>query len=186
MIALPQPVQQVARPIGGRPQLAPPKVAAAIDDTAKANGVAWVPIAPTTATRKRLQHRCQRRGCGSPAGKKKALCSKHHHQALKARDIISYIYSARKQRAKARGKEWTITLANFRDWCQFTGYHREKGRTAASASIDRKDGRHGYHVWNIRSIPYGANSAKGSQNNGCWSQDAEGHYHFTEEEEPPF
>ncbi|MGI4736093.1 MAG: hypothetical protein ACRYG7_13030 [Janthinobacterium lividum] len=146
----------------------------------------WVPLAPTTEAAKRKAGRCVRHGCLAAAGTKKKYCPRHHHQALKDRDPISHIYSHRKQRAKARGHEWTLTLENFRQWCEWTGYHLRCGRTLHAASIDRKDPFEGYHVWNIASIPYGANSAKGRHGKGCWRLGPDGHYHFDPEEEVPF
>ncbi|UOQ51742.1 hypothetical protein [Hymenobacter cellulosivorans] len=85
----------------------------------------------------------------------------------------------RKQRAKQRGHEWTITLDNFRQWCEWTGYHLQTGRTADAASIDRKDAHHGYHIWNIKVLPYGANSAKSRHGEGTWALGADGRYHYT-------
>lgn len=138
-----------------------------------------LPAAGTEARKKRLGL-CARYGCAAKAGSHKKYCHRHHHQALKRRDPISYIYSQRKQRAKARGHAWTLTLDNFRDWCHFTGYHEKTGRTAESASIDRKINAHGYHVWNIRCIPYGANAAKYTHaGGGNWAVGDDGAHHYT-------
>jgi hypothetical protein len=155
---------------------APPKPAAS----------EWKTLAADTEARKRKAGLCARYGCLSKAGSHKKYCCKHHHQALKDRDLISYIYSHRKQRAKARGHEWTLTLENFREWCEWTGYHLRKGRTPGAASIDRKLGQYGYHVWNIASIPYGANSAKGKHGSGVYYIGADGKFHFDPDRELPF
>jgi hypothetical protein len=139
----------------------------------------WKPLAADTEARKRKAGLCARYGCLSKAGCHKKYCPKHHHQALKRRDPISYIYSHRKQRAKARGHEWTLTLENFRDWCQWNGYHLKAGRTAESASIDRKLNQYGYHVWNIDCIPLGANAAKYTHaHGGEWNVGADDSYHY--------
>ncbi|MGI4834656.1 MAG: hypothetical protein ACRYFK_14465 [Janthinobacterium lividum] len=148
---------------------------------------AWKLLATDTEARKRKLGLCARYGCLAPAGAKKKYCPRHHHQALKQRDPISYIYSHRKQRAKARGHEWTITLANFRDWCQWTGYHLRTGRTPGAASIDRRDPFEGYHCWNLDCIPYGANSAKHTRaEGGSWHIGADGKYHYAEADACPF
>jgi|GEM_PF-3428748 len=140
----------------------------------------WALPAASTVARKQKLGLCVRYGCLAKRGAKKQYCCKHHHQALKRRDPISYIYSQRKQRAKARGHAWTLTLDNFRDWCHFTGYHEKTGRTAESASIDRKINAHGYHVWNIRCIPYGANAAKYTHaGGGSWAVGDDGAHHYT-------
>ena len=139
----------------------------------------WKPLAADTEARKRKAGLCARYGCLSKAGSHKKYCCKHHHQALKRRDLISYIYSHRKQRAKERGHEWSITLENFRQWCEWTGYHLDTGRTPESLSIDRKLNAHGYHVWNIACVPYGANSAKYTHGpGGEWGVGDDGRYHY--------
>lgn len=147
---------------------------------------AWKTLAADTEARKRNAGLCARYGCLATAGAKKKYCCKHHHQALKARDPISYIYSHRKQRAKARGHEWGLTLDNFRDWCHYTGYHLRCGRTPGAASIDRRDPFEGYHCWNLACIPYGANSAKGKHGKGVWYIGADGCYHYDAEQLIPF
>lgn len=139
----------------------------------------WKPLAADTAARKRHAGLCARYGCLNKRGSHKQYCPKHHHQALKRRDPISYIYSHRKQRAKERGHEWTVTLDNFRDWCAFTGYHLKTGRTAESASIDRKLNQHGYHIWNLDCVPLGANAAKYTHApGGEWGLGADNAYHY--------
>jgi hypothetical protein len=146
----------------------------------------WKPLAADTEARKRKAGLCARYGCLSKAGSHKKYCHRHHHQALKERDPISHIYSDRKQRAKARGHEWTITLENFRQWCEYTNYHHLKGRRPSAASIDRKLSQYGYHIWNIASIPYGANSAKGQHGKGRWYIGADGKFHYDPDELIPF
>jgi hypothetical protein len=139
----------------------------------------WKPLAAGTEARKKKLGLCARYGCLKPAGKKKKYCPCHHHQALKRRDPISYIYSHRKQRAKARGHEWTLTLENFRDWCEWTGYHHNTGRTSESASIDRRLNQYGYHVWNLACVPLGANAAKYTHGyGGEYHLGADARYHY--------
>lgn len=139
----------------------------------------WKLLAAGTEARKKKLGLCARYGCLRHAGSKKKYCPKHHHQALKRRDPISYIYSHRKQRAKARGHAWDLTLENFRDWCEWTGYHLHTGRTAESASIDRKLNQYGYHVWNLACIPLGANAAKYTHaHGGEWNVGADDAYHY--------
>lgn len=145
----------------------------------------WKPLAAGTEARKKKLGLCARYGCLSPKSSHKKYCCKHHHQAQKRRDLISYIYSMRKQRAKARGHAWTLTLANFREWCHFTGYHLSTGRTPSASSLDRRCNEYGYHCWNLACIPYGANSAKYTHaHGGGYHCDDAGHYHY-ELPEPP-
>lgn len=139
----------------------------------------WKPLAAGTEARKKKLGLCARYGCLKPAGSHKKYCPKHHHQALKRRDPISYIYSHRKQRAKARGHAWALSLAEFRQWCEQTGYHLGCGKEAHSLSIDRRDNCRGYSLDNIVCVPLGANAAKYTHAaGGEFSIDASGSYHY--------
>jgi len=139
----------------------------------------WKPLAADTEARKRKAGLCARYGCLSKAGSHKKYCCKHHHQALKRRDLISYIYSHRKQRAKERGHAWSLALEEFRQWCHQTGYHLNLGRKAESSSIDRIDNARGYSLDNIACIPYGANSSKWTRPaGGEWEVGEDGSYHY--------
>jgi len=139
----------------------------------------WKPLAADTAARKRKAGLCARYGCLNQAGSHKKYCCKHHHQALKRRDPISSIYSHRKQRAKARGHAWGLSLAEFRQWCHQTGYHLGCGKEAHSLSIDRLDNTRGYTLDNIACVPLGANAAKYTRApGGEWGLGADGSYHY--------
>jgi hypothetical protein len=62
-------------------------------------------------------------------------------------------------RARERGREFTITRENWRDWCVFhsfiTGANR---RHKDGMTVDRINVTQGYHIWNIRPLPLGVNS----------------------------
>jgi hypothetical protein len=139
---------------------------------------------------KMAKGRCCLQNCTTKAGNRKVYCERHAHAIRKVFDPVGYIYSHRKQRAKQRGHEWSITLDNWRDWCAFNRYHELTGRTAASMSIERKDSAHGYHIWNIATLTLGQNAAKGTQQTGgYYTTDDLGvtHYHKPYQyEEPPF
>lgn len=133
---------------------------------------------PEYAARKRAAGRCICYRCDAPAGKNLPRCYKHNWQRKKASDPIAYIFYHKRQRAFERGRTqpwgnvagwepWTLTLENFRDWCLATGYHLKTGRTSGSLSLDRKDNRYGYHVWNIAPLSLGDNSRKHTKQ-GCW------------------
>jgi hypothetical protein len=69
---------------------------------------------------------------------------------LKERHPETYVLNAIRQRAKARGLPFDITLVQFREFCKQTGYIERRGREADSATIDRIDHDKGYHIWNIQ------------------------------------
>lgn len=74
---------------------------------------------------------------------------------------LRYLFLARKNNAKRRGKEWSLTFEEFVEFCKESGYDKECGIHANDASIDRIRNWEGYHKNNIRSIKVWENSKKG-------------------------
>lgn len=153
--------------------------------------------------RKRKAGLCESFRCTCKPVKSYRLCSRHVWQERKRRDLIAYIFHRKKARAVERGKRqpwgdspegwgaWSIPLDNFRDWCLATGYHLKTGRTASSMTLDRKDNRFGYHIWNLAALSLSQNSAKSTlPAGGNYVTDAAGvtHYVFVDEDgnEYPF
>lgn len=91
-----------------------------------------------------------------PIEKKKGLCHKHYARYLKAKDPVYDRYNHFKNNALARplkhivGEKFTITLEEFRDFCQRTGYIIKKGMRGKNCTIDRTKNNFGYHIWNIQ------------------------------------
>jgi hypothetical protein len=123
--------------------------------------------------RKRKLGRCICYRCDAPAGKNTPRCYKHSWAERKRRDPVAYLFHHKRQRALDRAKTqpwgldprgpWSLTLPEFREYCQRTGYHERTGRTATSATLDRKDNRLGYHWDNIQEKTLAENSAKGTK-----------------------
>jgi hypothetical protein len=76
---------------------------------------------------------------------------------------MRYSFKNLRNNAKRRGIAFTLTFAQFQQFCYLTDYMAGKGRSSESYSIDRIDNKHGYHWWNIDSMPKGANSSKGTK-----------------------
>lgn len=72
-----------------------------------------------------------------------------------------YTYNILHQNAKRRGKEFKLTLEEFKTFCDETNYIELKGETKKSDSIDRIDPRKGYEIGNIQVLSLQANSSKG-------------------------
>lgn len=93
---------------------------------------------------------CSAWRCLKPAGKHKRFCSKHHHKYQKEHNLIGYTFSQLKSNAKRRGKEFTLILEEFKDFCKQTNYIKRKGKHKNSLTIDRVDAYRGYSIDNIR------------------------------------
>lgn len=110
---------------------------------------------------------CCAYGCkNKPGPKLGGLCPKHYQRKIKERDPVYNRYMNFKGNAKRRGKEFSITLDQFRAFCKRTGYIVTKGRRGFNATIDRRCNAQGYHIWNIQLLSHRANSSKGSSFNG--------------------
>lgn len=80
-----------------------------------------------------------------------------------ARERNPYAYFLRKLRgnAKRRGKECSLTLEEFKYFCDETGYLELRGRCSGCMTIDREDNEEGYHFWNIKIMEHDDNIRKG-------------------------
>jgi len=76
---------------------------------------------------------------------------------------IAYCYNSLKSNAKRRGKDFDLTLEEFRIFCEETGYIDNKGKRKDSATIDRKDASKGYSLGNLQILSLEENSRKGAE-----------------------
>lgn len=88
-------------------------------------------------------------------------CWKCRSKKLKERRPETYVLNAIRQRARARGLPFDITLDQFRKWCQETRYLELRGRTPDALTIDRIDHDKGYHIWNIQVKSFQENCTNG-------------------------
>lgn len=104
-------------------------------------------------------------------------CGTCRMRKSRAKDPIRYAYNNSKNRAKQRksaqwpdGIPFTITLDYFRRFCYRTNYHKNKGKSSESYSIDRKKEHLGYVPGNIASVKLGDNIRKYHKTKRCeWS-----------------
>jgi hypothetical protein len=90
------------------------------------------------------------------------ICGACYHARRRERDPIAYRFYLLKVNAEQRGKEFDITLEEFRSLCKETGYHLRSGRHAEGLTIDRIDPRQGYTRENMQVITCSENSSKGN------------------------
>lgn len=63
---------------------------------------------------------------------------------------MRYTFNNLKQNAKRRGKEFSLTFDQFKEFAIETDYMLGKGRTRTSLHIDRDREEEGYHIDNIK------------------------------------
>jgi hypothetical protein len=73
---------------------------------------------------------------------------------------VKYSYNNLKNRAKQRGKVFTISFEYFEKFCYKTNYIKGKGRTATSSTVDRKIEELGYIPGNLQKLPLNKNIRK--------------------------
>ena len=74
--------------------------------------------------------------------------------------------------ARKRKLPFTLTLPEFRKFCEETRYLERRGNEPESLTIDRINPNEGYHIWNIRVLTHEENSAQGADNRPLWMRDA--------------
>lgn len=95
-----------------------------------------------------------------PNPKKLGLCHKHYAIYRRQKDPVYDRYFNFKNNALRRSKEFTITLEQFREFCLKTGYIISKGMRGRRCTVDRKDNKEGYHIWNIQILTINKNLEK--------------------------
>lgn len=104
--------------------------------------------------------KCKHKDCTSEASLGRRECEKCRSRAYRFRYPLKYWYSTLKMNAKRRGKDFSLTLEQFSEFCNKTGYGELKGKTATSLSVDRIRPLEGYSYDNIRAITLSDNSKR--------------------------
>jgi hypothetical protein len=104
---------------------------------------------------------CCAYGCRKPPNaKKRGLCHCHYKRHRKMIDPVYDRWAQFAWNAKQRDIECSVTLPEFRKFCLDNNYIISKGRRGRAATIDRKDNRYGYHIWNLQILSGAANIDK--------------------------
>lgn len=106
--------------------------------------------------------RCAWHGCRNLVNPKnhQNKCPRCQSRWLKKHHPLKYYFGKLRRRAKERGKDFSLTFEQYRTFCLNTDYHKLKGKSSISLSIDRKDDKQGYHAWNIQAISLRENTRK--------------------------
>lgn len=95
-----------------------------------------------------------------PQRKKRGLCHKHYSRWRRIVDPVYDRFTNFRSNALRRSKSFSITLDQFRKFCNDTGYIIEKGKRGRNCSIDRIRNWEGYHIDNIQIKSIAANVRK--------------------------
>jgi hypothetical protein len=73
---------------------------------------------------------------------------------------VSYAWDKLRYSAKRRSIPFSLTIEEFRVFCEETGYIQQKGKTSTCLSIDRVDATKGYSIGNIQTLTQSENGRK--------------------------
>lgn len=102
------------------------------------------------AKKRRTMGQCSSYGCQNEASG--TFCGSCRSRLSRLADPERYAYQNLKHRAKERGKEFTLTLEEFKEFCVKSEYMKGKGKTIGSYNIDRIDNTKGYTRDNIKCL----------------------------------
>ena len=94
--------------------------------------------------------KCAEEGCWRDRAKHRTRCNVCQVRIYRAKDPIKHKFLRLKSHAKERGKEFHLTLEEFREFCELTSYHELCGQKKDHATIDRIRDEEGYHKDNIQ------------------------------------
>jgi len=83
---------------------------------------------------------------------------------LKERRPWTYVLNMLRHSARKRKLPFTLTVAEFKKFCEETRYLELRGNKPTNLTIDRKDWNEGYHIWNIQVLTHEENSMQGADN----------------------
>ena len=106
---------------------------------------------------------CSTKYCRNEPAPRRSICHKCKSRREKENNPAFYYYNLLRCNAKRRGKEFILTLTEFKQFCEETNYIQLKGKTSKSMSIDRINSSKGYSIDNIRVLSLSENSK--NQNN---------------------
>lgn len=107
-----------------------------------------------------VAYRCKNKKVGT-----NRFCSKHNHRYQKHKNPMNHTFHILRSHATERGIKFSLSMEEFKDFCQETGYMDTKGKSRLSSSIDRKDPLIGYTRNNIQILELGANTSKMHEDN---------------------
>lgn len=103
---------------------------------------------------------CIDKGCRNKAAKQNNSCHAHIKRRYAEKYPVKYAFQTLRNNAKRRGKEFTITLDQFREFCAKTKILLGRGIQKDSLHIDRIDESGGYSIDNIQVLTNSENVKK--------------------------
>jgi hypothetical protein len=97
---------------------------------------------------------CVHWGCNRPARTKGRDCETCKSRKARFKDPLKYAFRNIRRSAQGRNIPFLLTLDEFQDFCQRTGYLSKKGKEFEDLTIDRIDPSKPYQADNIRALTW--------------------------------
>lgn len=111
---------------------------------------------------------CESPRCQQPKARQNGYllryCWRCKSRLLKLNHPATYFLNSLRHSARKRGLSFTLTVEQFREFCDRTGFLALKGKKENDATIDRIDWNRGYEADNIQMLSHGLNSRQGKYN----------------------
>lgn len=104
--------------------------------------------------------KCSEEGCRKTFNSKGNICGGCRSRRYRAANPMMASYINLRANAKRRGKVFTITFEDFKEFCYETDYMVGKGRTKDCYSVDRDKEELGYIPGNLKMLTVGNNKKK--------------------------
>lgn len=108
------------------------------------------PILTIHQQRKKAKGICITERCMKPHKDGRNVCTRCHRIAFKNKHPYEYSYGKLRCNARQRGKDFSLTLEEFKEFAVKCNYIDRCGRTYYGLHIDRIDENRGYHADNIQ------------------------------------
>jgi len=103
---------------------------------------------------------CAIRCKSKPCDRKRGLCHRHYSIHRRIQDPVYDRYFNFRGNAAQRGIPFNVSLEQFREYCNDTGYIVKKGMRGKNCTIDRIRNWEGYYIGNLQLITNMANIRK--------------------------
>lgn len=108
------------------------------------------------------KNKCETRFCRNRKALNRKICSTCIKRKWRANNPKKASYENLRTNAKRRGKEFSLTFAQFEEFCVKYNYV-SGGKTRDCYTIDRIENDKGYTIGNIQKMKRGDNSKKGTK-----------------------
>ena len=127
----------------------------------------WIPATEIENKAVRRHGICFAKNCRKQPYESQKYCQMHKARLWKLRNPARYSFGKLRFSAKRRGKDFTLTFAEWLVFWEENNLAEYRGRQGCCLQVDRIDPHRGYSLGNIQAITCSENTAKGNRERAC-------------------